>query len=78
MSKPEWRGLIYTDGELRRVDIRYDPEYGPTMWMSDNLRDDIEDVEDLRGDLFFDDKEHFAAWVTGHVDAITPEELWVE
>lgn len=72
----KWSGYVWTDGELRRLDVTYDPEYGPTLWMSDNLRDDVSDVDDIDSDLFFEDKEHFAAWVTGHGEAITPEDIW--
>lgn len=76
MESNAWLGLAYTDGELLRAEVQYDEDYGPTIWMSDNVRDDIEDADDIAHILFFEDKEHFAAWVLGHGDAILPEDIW--
>lgn len=77
MVSAEWNGLAWDNGELLRTDVRYyGDDYDPGIWMSDNLRDDIEDLDDIEHVLFFEDKEHFAAWVLGQADAILPEDIW--
>lgn len=70
-----FNGLAYENGELLRTDIHTDDGY-VGVWMSDALRDDVEDVEDLGSVLFFDDIQHFAGWVLGKLDAKTAEEVW--
>lgn len=68
-------GLIYEDGELRRSEIMRDGEY-VSLWVGGEYCDDVNDVDDINGALFFEDKEHFAGWVFGHLAALTPEEVW--
>lgn len=75
--RSDWSGMLWIDGELLRAYITYDGG-SPTLWTSDSLRDDINDIEDLGESMFFTDEDHFARWLIepGNVAPITPEEVW--
>lgn len=73
----KWTGLLYADGELRRAEVINDGKW-TNLWISDNLRDDIDDADDLNeNDRFFDNEDDFARWIRGGWnDALTPAEVW--
>ncbi len=77
MSKV-WTGLYYSEGELRRVEVIRDEDYRVNMWVSGDLRDDIESVDDVDG-VFFATEYDFVCWRNNRsaIDPpLSPEEVW--